>query len=106
MKVVDSIEDMIDNLSLSANKGLLVATSAKEYGASISYRETRKAMTEAGRAVILFGTAHGLDETLLERSDIRLKPITGGAGDYNHLPVRCAASIILDRLLGPEDAER
>jgi hypothetical protein len=40
-----------------------------------------------------------LDESLFARADCVLAPIDGRDG-YNHLSVRSAASIILDRLLG------
>ena len=35
----------------------------------------------------------------MERADLILDPVRG-VGDYNHLPVRAAAAIMLDRLLG------
>ena len=49
--------------------------------------------------LILFGTGWGLTETILLQSDYVLEAIEG-RGDYNHLSVRSAAAIILDRLLG------
>ncbi|MBR0179914.1 MAG: RNA methyltransferase, partial [Firmicutes bacterium] len=39
---------------------------------------------------------------VVERADFRLPPIYGREG-YNHLSVRSAASIIIDRLLGRDD---
>jgi hypothetical protein len=41
-----------------------------------------------------------LADGLLESADLLLEPIAA-ASDYNHLSVRAAAAIILDRLLGP-----
>jgi len=49
--------------------------------------------------LIIFGTGHGLHPMLFERGWPVLAPIAGGA-DYNHLSVRSAVAIILDRLLG------
>jgi len=49
--------------------------------------------------LLLFGTAHGLAPEAIAAADALLPPIYG-AGEYNHLSVRSAASIILDRLLG------
>jgi hypothetical protein len=49
--------------------------------------------------LLCFGTGWGLAPTLFEHDWPVLKSIQG-AGDYNHLPVRAAAAIILDRLLG------
>ena len=49
--------------------------------------------------LIVFGTGWGLETGFLEReSDYLLEPIPG-RGDYNHLSVRSAAGMILDRLL-------
>ncbi|MGL5950307.1 MAG: RNA methyltransferase, partial [Cetobacterium sp.] len=41
----------------------------------------------------------GLIDEVMNMSDYILEPIRGAA-DYNHLSVRSAVSIILDRLLG------
>ncbi|HEY6838272.1 MAG TPA: RNA methyltransferase, partial [Geobacteraceae bacterium] len=49
--------------------------------------------------LLVFGTGWGLTEELFERADLVLRPIKG-PGSYNHLSVRSAAAIILDRLLG------
>ena len=49
--------------------------------------------------LFLFGTGWGLAEEMVRRGDYRLAPIRGTA-DYNHLSVRSAVAIVLDRLLG------
>ena len=48
--------------------------------------------------LILFGTGWGLAREVLERADLILSPVLG-KGNYNHLSVRSAAAIIVDRLL-------
>ena len=48
--------------------------------------------------LILFGTGWGLAKEILERADLILSPVLG-KGNYNHLSVRSAAAIIVDRLL-------
>ncbi len=48
---------------------------------------------------LVFGTGWGLAPTLFARGWAVLAPVDGADG-YNHLPVRAAAAIILDRLLG------
>lgn len=48
--------------------------------------------------LILFGTGWGLAREILERADLILSPVLG-KGNYNHLSVRSAAAIIVDRLL-------
>jgi hypothetical protein len=52
----------------------------------------------AGKPVlIMFGTGYGLAEDLLLAADGVLAPIEG-RGDFNHLPVRAAVAIYLDRI--------
>ena len=51
--------------------------------------------------LVLFGTGYGLAPDVVARAQIRLPAILGSAPDgYNHLSVRAAAIVVLDRLLG------
>lgn len=52
-----------------------------------------------GPALLLLGTSHGLAPEALDRCDAILPPLRW-MDAYNHLPVRAAAAILLDRLLG------
>ncbi len=55
-------------------------------------------ISEENRPVLLlFGTGNGLTEDIHREADFILKPI-GGSNQYNHLSVRSAVAIILDRL--------
>ena len=69
----------------------------------VSYDALRERLHQGpGSALILFGTGWGLTDETIARCDLRLPAIQvrdGGDG-YNHLSVRSAASIIIDRLLG------
>lgn len=49
--------------------------------------------------LLLLGTGWGLTDECFETADLLLDPIAG-AGTYNHLSVRSAAAIMLDRLRG------
>jgi hypothetical protein len=49
--------------------------------------------------LLLLGTGWGLTEACFDAADHILEPIAG-AGGYNHLSVRSAAAILLDRLRG------
>jgi len=46
-----------------------------------------------------FGTGRGRAREVLQESDYILAPIEGVL-DYNHLSVRSAAAIVLDRMMG------
>jgi len=76
----------------------LVATSARDGAARLSFGALRESLRSDARPTLLvFGTGWGLTTELLTRMDDVLEPIRG-VGDYNHLSVRSAAAIILDRL--------
>lgn len=83
---------------------LVIATDAsKTEGQAISYEKARELLQTSGRAVfIIFGTAWGLDRDTISRADYSLDPVYGKT-DYNHLSVRAAAAIIMDRLVGREN---
>ena len=66
-------------------------------GECVSISEARKICGQ-GPAVICLGTARGLDVNKLPFKFMRLAPIR--FLDENHLPVRAAAAIMADRILG------
>ena len=66
---------------------------------SLTYADAASIIGSERVVLLLFGTAWGLDEEMMQRADYILDPIEGGS-DYNHLSVRTAAAIILDRLIG------
>jgi hypothetical protein len=51
--------------------------------------------------LLLLGTGWGLTDECFSSADIILEPIAGN-GTYNHLSVRSAAAIMLDRIRGAE----
>lgn len=50
--------------------------------------------------VFIFGTGWGLHPEVLDKADAVMTPITGGNDGWNHLSVRSAVSITLDRFYG------
>ena len=83
-------------------KPLVLATCAKEQVNTMGFAEVRRRITGSLPVLLLFGTAWGLSPELLALVDGVLPPLRGTTG-FNHLSVRSAASIILDRLLGERD---
>lgn len=78
----------------------IVTTDARIYPNTVSYGFMRKQLQEGDRPILLlFGTGFGIEAETMSRFDYILEPIYG-ACDYNHLCVRSAAAIILDRLAG------
>lgn len=79
---------------------LVVATAARRSAHGIFEAQFLGGRESDTRPVmLLFGTGWGLAEAALARAEIRLHPILGPS-DYNHLSVRSAVSIYLDRLFG------
>ncbi len=78
----------------------IVGTSARRKEDTVSAGELRERMGEGGSWLIVFGTGWGVEPGYLDQvADLVLEPIRGEA-EYNHLSVRTAAAIIIDRLLG------
>ncbi len=101
VSVVPSLEKAIEDITESEGEHpLVIATDAsRQRGRAISYQLTRVLILEERVVILLFGTAWGLDQAVMKRADYILAPISGKR-DYNHLSVRTAAAIILDRLVG------
>ena len=90
---------------IAGQSPLIVTTGAKLREETTSYEEVRQRLGQSEPPLlVLFGTGHGLAPEVVEQSDFRLPAIDGPEGPegYNHLPVRAAAAIVLDRLLGAE----
>jgi hypothetical protein len=100
--ISDSLERAAQDMTRSeGERPLLVATDASWHDDKrISYGGLRALIQNDQKAVsLLFGTAWGLAPAVYSCADFILDPICG-RGDYNHLSVRSAAAIILDRLAG------
>lgn len=80
-------------------KPLVLATCAKVQDNTISYKTIREKIWRGRPIFLVFGTAWGLDPDILANADGVLPPLCGSTA-FNHLSVRSAASIILDKLLG------
>jgi len=77
-----------------------VVTGASKRGNALSAAKLSALMAEGNEHfLLLFGTGWGMTEEIFEAADYVLAPIQG-QGDYNHLSVRSAVSIYLDRLFG------
>ena len=75
------------------------ATTAKEQPGAMTHSQARRLLARDEQPyLLLFGTGWGLAPAALQEVDAVLEPIPG-RGTYNHLSVRCAAAILMDRLL-------
>ncbi len=78
----------------------LVATGAKASKGAISYADMAREIARGEASyLLLLGTGWGLTDEVTSGAHFTLAPIVG-RGEYNHLSVRSAAAIIVDRLFG------
>ncbi len=98
VRVVGDIEEMVRDME---GEPLIVGTSSRErHEKRIGSKELYSLMEAGERHVlVLFGTGWGLSDQVVDRCEKMLVPIKG-KGDYNHLSLRVAIGIILDRIFG------
>lgn len=106
VSITDSLETVKQEIFEKYQaRPVLIATSAKvpeEFPEKlITFQQLRGNLQKnlAKSYLFLFGTGYGLTESVYKESDFILEPIRG-VTDYNHLSVRSAVAIILDRLFG------
>ena len=101
VSVVHSLEQAVERIQeIEGETPVTIATDATDQKErSISYEQARRTIQQNQVVVLILGTAWGLHEEVLSRADHVLAPVSGKGG-YNHLSVRTAAAIILDRLAG------
>lgn len=78
----------------------IIATGASTRPDAVSFVKMRQMLQDKNKQhLLLLGTGWGLADELFEQAHSILEPIQG-IGTYNHLPVRSALAVMLDRLLG------
>jgi len=103
LEIVDineSIEEIIEDIDkIEKVKPKVVVTDARVKNNMLGYKELRdKIFKQDQPFLILFGTGWGLTDDVIDSADYILKPLKG-FDTFNHLSVRSAAAVILDRLL-------
>ncbi len=102
IRIKESLEGAIDEIrsgSAADEAPKTVVTSARNSRRVIGFSKLRRLLQNGKPYLLIFGTAWGLSDDLISGADYTLEPVRGVA-DYNHLSVRSAAAVILDRLVG------
>lgn len=106
--IVASLEEAIADIAARSGRPFVVATGARRRGPCVAFGDLRAArVTEEAAMLLVFGTGWGLADGVFAGVDCTLDPICGPDPNdhYNHLSVRSAVAIVLDRLFGfPERA--
>jgi hypothetical protein len=99
LRIVENIEAAEADIQREQGaKPVVWATTAKGVPDALAHEEARRRLLASdGPFLVLFGTGWGFAPAVADRADAFLEPIHGVDG-YNHLSVRCAAAILMDRL--------
>ncbi|WP_412469432.1 MULTISPECIES: RNA methyltransferase [unclassified Halobacteriovorax] len=100
-RLVNSVEEGINKIrEIEGVDPLVCVTGANfESNNGVETDLINNARLDKKPIFLLFGTGWGLHAQVLERAHFALEPIFGGSADgYNHLSVRSAVAIYLDRL--------
>jgi hypothetical protein len=104
VRPVASFEEAIVALGGASGRAAVEVwvTAARDVGVAIGWREARSRLEGEGKSVlVVFGTGWGLAPEVILAADAILEPIRAAPDTrYNHLSVRSACSIVLDRLRG------
>jgi hypothetical protein len=102
-----SLEKSLEQIERAEKKRpLVIATDAsKQMTRALTYDEAARVVHSGELVYLIFGTAWGLTREILNKADAVLDPIQGIA-DYNHLSVRAAVAITLDRVAGRDYGEK
>jgi hypothetical protein len=94
VKYADSIETAVQSIKNQEGRcPKVITTTAAQMDKQISFQ---KVCLISEPILLLFGTGNGLTNEIHNNAHFILEPIKGGS--YNHLSVRSAAAIVLDRL--------
>jgi hypothetical protein len=107
VRTVTSLAEAIDSVAAGGEgkpeaRPEVWVTAARSLGSALGYPEARaRANADDRPLLIVFGTGWGLAKEVVDAADATLAPIRAAAETgYNHLSVRAACAIILDRLFG------
>ncbi len=100
VRIKNSLDEVADHIRDSVGCApKTVVTSAKRSTGNISFDRFRRMLRGDNLYLLIFGTAWGLTNDFIADADYILDPVMGNTG-YNHLSVRSATAVILDRLFG------
>ncbi len=100
LAIVKVVETLAEAKRAMGEDTLVWATAARTLTEPLGWANAKARLAGDGPPVLLvFGTSWGLAAEVLDSADAVIAPIHGRGG-WNHLSVRAACAIALDRLLG------
>jgi hypothetical protein len=101
LQVMNSFDEAFADWRDQAGPGSLALLTGARHRDGIDYPQA-SVLATAHPLLLVFGTGHGLAPQLYAAGRLCLASVR--AGQYNHLSVRTAAAIVLDRLIGEQGA--
>jgi hypothetical protein len=101
VRLVDSVEQAIETIEKVEGVKPYVVVTGANFETSDGEVKTliNKISIDNRPLLLLFGTGWGLHASVVDSADFMLAPLYGAAEDgYNHLSVRSAVAIYLDRI--------
>lgn len=100
VRIDAALEDVIADITAQNGiKPRIIATGANFEGGLLKSSDLREMIKRNDLPYLLiFGTGSGIADEAIRQADDRLEPIRGKDG-YNHLAVRSAVAVILDRIV-------
>jgi hypothetical protein len=100
MRIVDDLDQAVADVErVTGRPPVLIYTSAHAHDGMGCEQLRARIDSDDSPVLLMFGTGFGLAPAVRERADVILNAIEGG-DSYNHLSVRAAVAIFLDRLRG------
>jgi len=98
--VIDSVELAQQDVFQNEQTPVKIVVTGARFNSSMTVNQMMQSVSvDKGAILLLFGTGHGLEKTVVDSADYALAPILGNAHDgYNHLSVRSAAAIYLNQI--------
>lgn len=102
VQIVSWFQDAVSAIEkLEGEKPIIWMTSARHTANGKTWESARSEIDSGPPKLLVFGTGWGMTEEMLKSADAILTPILPEEeSGYNHLSVRSAVAISLDRLLG------
>jgi hypothetical protein len=97
LSIVECAQNLTDakkKINTQEERCLLISTTAANLNNQLTFEDFGDLENSV---FLLFGTGNGLTKEIHNSADYVLKPIDG-ASEYNHLSVRSAVAIVLDRI--------
>jgi hypothetical protein len=100
VRVVDTLDAAI--AAMGGRDAVEVwVTAARDVAPPMTFAVARARVESDGKGIlVVFGTGWGLARSVIDAADATIEPIRAARAGYNHLSVRAACAIALDRLLG------